>query len=427
MIFPASARAAHVCPLLLALALAAPVAGATENPPPVRWVSSWYASPQSVWGRGFILPTGVPASLQRQTVRETVRLSSGGRRIRLVFSNRYGTAPLALGEVRVAVTGADGALLPSTSRAVLFGGQPAASIPPGAPLVSDPVELAPDAFARLGVSVFLPDETPLRTFHWGAQQVALIGTGNQTAAPSLAGAMAVPGRLLLSAVLAEAPQATRTVVALGDSITDGNGSTPGADRRWPDFLARHLAGHQVAVANAGISGARLLGDGMGANALARFEQDVLGQPGVASVVVLIGINDIGWPGSPFAPREPMTTAARLISGYRQLIAAAHARKVRIVGATLPPFEGALQGTPFEGHFSQAKERLRQQVNAWIRDGGEFDAVADVDRLLRDPARPSRMLPAYDSGDHLHPGDAGYRAMADLLDMEMLFGDANASR
>ena len=422
----ASARGAHACTLLLALGLAAPLGHAAENPAPLRWVSSWYASPQPVWGGDFILPTGLPTSLQGQTVRETVRLSSGGRRIRLVFSNRYGTAPLALGEVRVAVAGAGGGILPSTGRTVLFGGQPAASIPAGAPLVSDPVELAPDAFARLAVSVFLPEATPLHTFHWGAQQMASIGKGNQTAAPGLAGAMSVPGRLFLSAVLAEAPQATRTVVALGDSITDGNGSTPGADRRWPDFLAQHLAGHQVAVANAGISGARLLGDGMGANALARFEQDVLGQPGVASVVVLIGINDIGWPGSPFAPRERMTTAARLIAGYRQLIAAAHARKLRIVGATLPPFEGALQGTPFEGHFSPAKERLRQQVNAWIRDGGEFDAVADVDRLLRDPVRPARMLPAYDSGDHLHPGDAGYRAMAEMLDMRMLFGDASTA-
>lgn len=421
MSYPARLLRLHACAWLFALGLPASAAPAT---PSTRWVSSWSASPQPVWGADFILPTGIPASLHHDTVRETVRLSAGGRRIRLVFSNRYGTTALALGEVRVALAGADGQTLPATGRMVRFGGEPRASVPPGAPLVSDPIELAPAALARLAVSVFLPEPTLLRTFHWGAQQTALLGKGNLTAAAAIAPARQLPGRLFLSAVLVEAPRATRTVVAFGDSITDGNGSTPGADRRWPDFLARRFAG-DVAVANAGISGARLLGDRMGVNALARFEQDVLGQPGVAAVVVLIGINDIGWPGSPFAPAERAVTAARLIAGYRQLVAAAHARNVRVIGATLPPFEGALQGTPFEGHYSAAKERLRQEVNAWIRDGGAFDAVADFDLLLRDPARPSRMLAAYDSGDHLHPGDAGYRAMAELVSREMLFGGASA--
>ncbi|MFC5460483.1 SGNH/GDSL hydrolase family protein [Massilia niabensis] len=418
---PAAFACTHGCALILALGLAV---SANAAAPPARWVSSWFASPQPLWDTDFILPTGLPPSLHGHTVRETVRLSSGGRRIRLVFSNRYGTAPLVLGEVRVAPVGPDGQALLTAGHAVRFGGERRASVPPGAPLVSDPIELAPAAFARLAVSVFVPEPTPLRTFHWGAQQEALVGKGNLTGATAMASAQRVPGRLFLSAVLAEAPPATRTVVAFGDSITDGNGSTPGADRRWPDFLAQRFTG--VAVANAGISGARLLGDRMGVNALARFEQDVLSQPGVAAVVVLIGINDIGWPGSPFAPSERPTTAARLIAGYRQLIAAAHARNVRVVGATLPPFEGALRGTPFEGHYSPAKERLRQEVNAWIRGAGAFDAVADFDLLLRDPARPSRMLPAYDSGDHLHPGDAGYRAMAGSMSLEMLFGDAGAS-
>lgn len=419
-------RRACACFLALGLPALASAAAPGAAPPPTRWVSSWFASPQPIWDKGFILPTGLPASLQNQTVRETVRLSVGGRRIRLVFSNRYGTTPLTLGEVRVAVANADGQTLAATSRAVRFGGALKASVPAGAPLVSDPVDLAPAAFERLAVSVFLPEPTLLRTFHWGAQQTVLVGSGDQTAAAGMASARQLPGRLFLSAVLVEAPQAARTVVTLGDSITDGNGSTPGADRRWPDFLARRLAGAQVAVANAGISGARLLGDRMGVNALARFEQDVLGQPGIGAVVVLIGINDIGWPGSPFAPNEAGTTGARLIAGYRQLIAAAHARNVRIVGATLPPFEGALQGTPFEGHYSSAKERVRQEVNAWIRTAGEFDAIADVDRLLRDPAHPSRLLAVYDSGDHLHPGDAGYAAMAELVSMEMLSGAASAS-
>jgi len=186
------------------------------------------------------------------------------------------------------------------------------------------------------------------------------------------------------------------------------------------YLAQRLARLGIGVANAGISGARLLGDRMGANALARFEQDVLSQPGVETVIVLMGINDIGWPGSPFAPAAAQITADELIAGYRQLAAAAHARKLRIVGATMPPFEGALQGTPFEGHYSPAKDALRRAVNAWIRHGGAFDAVADFDAVTRDPQHPSRLLPACDSGDHLHPGDAGYRAMADALELRTLF-------
>lgn len=421
MTSPASLMRMHACALLLCLG--APAGAAA---PPTHWVSSWFASPQPIWGSDFVLPTGLPDSLDHQTVRETVRLSAGGGRIRLVFSNRYGLEPLALGEVRVALTAPDGQALPGGSRVVHFGGLASATVAAGAPLVSDPVDLAPAAFARLTVSSFLPRPTPLRTFHWGAQQTVAIGRGNLTAATVMPAPQHLPGRLFLSAVLAEAPRTTRTVVAFGDSITDGNGSTPGLDRRWPDLLAQRFGDGGVAVANAGISGARLLGDRMGVNALARFEQDVLSQPGVAAVVVLIGTNDIGWPGSPFAPSERAATAAGLIAGYRQLVAAAHARNVRVVGATLPPFKGALQGTPFEGHYSAAKERLRQEVNAWIRSGGAFDAVADFDLLLRDPADPARMLPAYDSGDHLHPGDAGYKAMAGLVSLEMLFGDASAS-
>jgi len=220
-------------------------------------------------------------------------------------------------------------------------------------------------------------------------------------------------------VLVDALPGGRTVVALGDSITDGNGSTPDADRRWPDFLARRLAPHGIAVANAGISGARLLKDGMGERALARFEHDVLGQPGVSDVIVLLGINDIGWPGSPFAPYETMVTLDQLIAGFRQLAGAAHARQIRITVGTLPPFEGALEGTPFAGHYSLQKEALRKALNDWIRHAGIFDAVVDFDAVLRDPERPQRMTAAFDSGDHLHPGDAGYRRMADAVDIGLI--------
>jgi lysophospholipase L1-like esterase len=229
--------------------------------------------------------------------------------------------------------------------------------------------------------------------------------------------------LFLNAVLVEAAPGGRTVVALGDSITDGNGSTPDLDRRWPDFLAQRLAPHGIAVANAGISGGRLLKDGMGQSALARFEQDVLSQPGVSDVIVLLGINDIGWPGSPFAPAEGPVTLDQLTTGLRQLVAAAQARGVRVTAGTLPPFEGALEGTPFAGHYSPEKERMRQQLNQWIRTAGAFDAVIDFDAVLRDPHKPRRMRADFDSGDHLHPGDAGYRAMAAAVDIALFLKEA----
>jgi lysophospholipase L1-like esterase len=260
---------------------------------------------------------------------------------------------------------------------------------------------------KLAINVYLPQRTPLATFHWGAQQTGYIADGNQAGAARLPSAQPLSGRALLSGIWVDAATPAPALVAFGDSITDGNGSTPNADRRWPDYLAARLSKDGVAVVNAGISGARLLGDRMGANAAARFEQDVLSQPGARTAIVLIGINDIGWPQSIFAPQEAPMTAARMIAVYRQLIAQARAHKMRIIGGTLLPFEG----TQIDGYYTAAKDALRHQVNQWIRESGEFDAVADFDALLRDPAHPARMQPRYDSGDHLHPGDAGYEAMA----------------
>jgi lysophospholipase L1-like esterase len=378
---------------------------------PSRWVASWYAAPQPGWDSGFALPMNMPASLDNQTVRETLRLSAGGQRIRLVLSNRYGRQPLQVGGVRVGLAGDKGPALPLT-----FSGQAAITIPPGADATSDPLGLSVAPLARMTVSSYLPAHTPVTSFHWGAQQTIALDAGNTLATPPAASAGRIGGRLFTSAVLAEARGSGRTVVTLGDSITDGNGSTPDADRRWPDALAERLAPHGIGVANAGISGARLLRDGMGRNALARFEQDVLGQPGVSDVIVLLGINDIGWPGSPFAPAEQPVTLEELAAGWRQLAAAAHVRGVRVTAATLPPFEGALEGTPYAGHYNPAKEGLRVRLNAWIRSAGIFDAVVDFDAVLRDPVHPRRLRADVDSGDHLHPGDAGYRAMAAAVDI-----------
>jgi lysophospholipase L1-like esterase len=374
------------------------------------WTATWYASPQSSWGADFPLPTGVPAMLEQQTVRETARISVGGARVRIVLSNRYGTQPVHIGAARVAQIAQIAQAGGGPGLALTFGGQRQATIAPGAPLVSDPVDLRVAALDRLAVSIYLPHATPLATFHWGAQQTGWIDAGDRTAAPP-GQPVALHGRALLTGVLVENDVQRDVIVALGDSITDGNGSTPDQDRRWPDYLAATMARKNIAVVNAGISGARLLGDRMGANAAARFAPDVLEQSGVASVVVLLGINDIGWPGSAFAPDEPPMTAPRMIAAYRQLIAQARARNVRIIGATLPPFEGALHGTPFDGYYTPAKDGIRRAINQWLRDSGEFDAVTDLDAALRDPQHPARLLPRYDSGDHLHPGDAGYEAVA----------------
>lgn len=375
------------------------------------WVTSWYAAPQPGWDSLFVLPMNVPAVLDHQTVREYVRVSAGGARIKLVFSNRYGKAPLAIG--------AAGVMMREVTRVVTFEGARQVTIAPGATVTSDTIALSVAPLSQLEVTTYLPKRTAITGFHWGASQNISIAAGNASRAADFSNAARAEGRLFLSAVLVDALPEGRTVVALGDSITDGNGSTPDADRRWPDFLARRLAPHGIAVANAGISGARLLKDGMGERAMARFGQDVLGQPGVSDVIVLLGINDIGWPGSPFAPAEPMVTLDELTAGFRRLAATAHINGIRITVGTLPPFEGALEGTPFAGHYNPQKETLRLRLNDWIRGAGIFDGVVDFDAVLRDPARPQRLLAEFDSGDHLHPGDAGYRKMADAIDIDAI--------
>jgi lysophospholipase L1-like esterase len=406
----------YIAAISIVMNLAGPALAADAS---TYWVTSWYAAPQPAWDSKFVLPMNVPAFLNDQTVREYVRISAGGDRIKLEFSNRYGKAPLAIGAASV--------MMREVTREVTFAGARQVTIAPGATVTSDPIALAVAPLSQLEVTTYLPQRTPVTGFHWGASQSISIAAGNASRAADFSNAARVEGRLFLSAVLVDALPNGRTVVALGDSITDGNGSTPDANRRWPDFLARRLAPHGVAVANAGISGARLLKDGMGERALARFEQDVLSQPGVSDVIILLGINDIGWPGSPFAPAETMVTLDELTSGLRQLAATAHARTIRITVGTLPPFEGALEGTPFAGHYNLQKEALRLRLNDWIRGAGIFDGVVDFDAVLRDPARPQRMRAQFDSGDHLHPGDAGYRKMADAIDIDAIVARDRGAR
>lgn len=399
---------------LTATALLA-LSGAAAASPAPHWVASWQASPQPVWSSDFLFPALIPGQLQDQTFRQSARLSLGGPRLRVRLTNAYGTWPLKIGAASVAARTGD------TPQPLCFDGQPGVVIAPGQDRLSDPLPLPTADRQALHVSVYLPDPTPLQTFHWEGRQTSWIAPGDQHQWPALQGASSTTARLLLSGIEVEAAASARSVAVIGDSITDGATASLDQDQRWTDHLAARLAPEGVAVVNAGISGGRLLRDGMGQSALDRFQRDVLDQPGVASVIVLIGINDISWPGTAFARGETRPTLAELQAGYRDLAERAHARGLRILGATLTPFAGALPGTPLDDYYALGKDAQRRQLNAWLRTDSPFDAVIDLDAALRDPADPSRMAAAYDSGDHLHPGDAGNRAMAEAVDLEVLMG------
>lgn len=361
-------------------------------------------------GRGFV----PPATVNNQTLRQIVRASIGGSKVRIVLSNAFGTAPVEIGGASVALRDKDSSIQPATAKPLLFGGSPTASILAGATLVSDPVDLMVAPLADLAIDLFVPGDlgvgpSPVTT-HNGALQTNYISEpGNHVGEAAMTAALRPGAWFLIGRVEVVAPANTLAVVAFGDSITDGSRSTSDMNARWPDVLARRLAarkGPGVAVLNAGIGGNRVLGDGAGVSALARFDKDVLMQTGVTHVVVMEGINDIG-----IARSNPTPSAADLIAGHKQLIARAHARGLKIFGATLTPYEGAAYFTP-EG------EAKRQALNEWIRTSGAYDGVIDMDKATRDPAAPTRFLPAYDSGDHLHPGDAGYKAMGDAVDLAL---------
>jgi lysophospholipase L1-like esterase len=387
------------------------------------WIDTWSASPQPVWEPDFFAPVGIPRTLRNQTVRHVARVSLGGSRVRVEFSNEYGEHPLVIGAAHVALAGEKGAIVPGSDRALTFGGRPSITVPPGAPVWSDPVDLAVPALGSVAVSLFLPEVTPATTWHNDARQTAYIsGEGDFTAAERLEPAQPVTSRIFLSGVAVDAAPGDRAVVLFGDSITDGDGSTLDANHRWPDILAERLnkAGAKVAVLNEGISGARVLRDRMGDNALARFDRDVLSHPRADTVVLTMGINDVGWPDTILVPEgEPAPSAEDVIAGYEQLIARAHAHGMRIIGATLTPFEDTFHGGPLYGYYNEAKEAKRAAINEWIRTSGAFDGVIDFDAATRDPADPKHIQARYDKGDHLHPNDAGYKAMAESVDLKLL--------
>ena len=402
--------------LFLTLSVTGAAAGESGD-----WIGAWSASPQPLWTADFPPIPTLPRLLFNQTVREIAWLHLGGNRVRIVLSNEYGQWPLTIGEAHVAIAGTGAAIDPASDRKLTFSGRDSITVPPGAPAISDPVDLAVTPLSSLAVSLFLPQSSPTDTFHWDGKQTAFIAAGNQTAASDIKADATTLSRAFLSEIMVDAPSGSQAIATFGDSITDGDGSTPDANHRWPDFLAKRLVDKQIgaAILNQGISGDKVLSDRLGANALARFDRDVLSQPHIAAVTLMMGINDIGWPGCALAPNDKEPTADDIIAGYRQLIMRAHARDVRIIGVTLTPFEDSFKGTPFEGYYTLDKEKIRVAVNDWIRTGGEFDGVIDFDAVVRDPDHPSRILAAFDHGDHLHPNDAGYQKMAESIDLDML--------
>ena len=380
-------------------------------------MTSWAASPQ-------VPVPGTPAAagFDNQTVRNIVFTSAGGALVRLVLTNVFGTTPLQVGDVTVAVAGSGAAVAPGTIHRVTVGGSASFQIPPGAQVLSDPVAMRVAPLQDLAVSVYLPGQTGAATIHSDAQQVNWVSETGDHAGDAGAGAFSTQTQswYYVSDVIVGPSRVSGTVVAFGDSITDGFQSTVGANTRWPNDLARRLNalhGRTLSVANEGISGNRVLNDALccGVNALAQFDRDALDQPGVRDIIVLEGINDFGFSAVPPNPViDPVTdvSAAQVIAGYEQLIAQAHARGLKIFGATLLPFKGA-------GYYTAAGEAKREAVNTWIRTSGAFDGVIDFDKLMGDPADPLTLNPAWDSGDHLHPNDAGYQAMANAVNLDML--------
>jgi lysophospholipase L1-like esterase len=385
------------------------------------WIGTWTASAQPAWASDFPVPLGIPGNLFDKTIRQVARVSVGGNKVRIVLSNEYGKVPLEVGAAHIALTADGPDIQPGSDRALTFGGKASIVIPPGAPAISDPVDLTVAPLSEVSVSLHFPKTAPTDTIHWDGHQTGFVASGNKVAEAALEPESKQTQRVFLSEILVDAPENARAIVLFGDSITDGDGSTVDGNDRWPDHLAKRLAdqgGAPVAVQNQGISGAKVLSDRMGVNALARFERDVLSQPYADTVVLMMGINDIGWPGCALAPNDREPTADEIVAGYRQLIDRAHADGMKIIGATLTPFGDSFAGTPFEGYYTADKEKIRVAVNEFIRSGA-FDGVIDFDKAVVDPAKPGYIKAEFDKGDHLHPNAAGYKVMADSIDLTLL--------
>ena len=383
---------------LLALILVT-VTGAGAKGDDGRWVGTWAAAPQ------LTEPNNMPPEfgLVDSTLRQVVHVSLGGTRLRVRFSNAFGTRSLTILSAHVARSAGGAAIKPESGKPLTFGGRTSVTIPTGSPVVSDPIEFDLAPLSDLAVTIRVKDPTKAITGHPGARCTSYLQGGDLVMEPDLLQAARTPHWYYLCGVDVEAADAA-AVAVLGDSITDGRGSPTDGNGRWTDHLARRLhegeRAARVGVLNQGLGGNRMLNDGLGPNALARFDRDVLAQPGVRWLIVLEGINDLG---------TRSATARDLIGAYDQIIVRSHARGILVYGATLMSCEGSF-------YFSPGLEAARQEVNAWIRESGRFDAVIDFDAATRDPKKPTRLSVEVDGGDHLHPGTEGYKIMAASVDL-----------
>jgi lysophospholipase L1-like esterase len=420
--------------LALFAALAAP-AGFAQNSSAQNgiehWVTTWttaHLPPPAVRlgpvGQPIPTPQQALSGFTNQTIRMTVPISVTGRRVRVHLSNAYGSAPLVVGAVHLGIHAKESAIVPGSDRALTFGGKPGFTIPPGASALTDSIDFDAPPLAELAVSVYVPGTTGAPTIHSNGLHTTYVSkTGDATAQLAIDDAATTQSWYWVSAVDVLAPAGTSAIVAFGDSITDGARSTVDTNSAWPSRFSRRLLANPAtanfAVANQGIGGNRILRDGTGMSALARFDGDVLSQAGVAWLIVLEGINDIGRGNGPNANPGDAATAEELIAGLRQMIERAHVHGIRVAGATLTPYTGA-------PYFSDKGEGIRETINTWIRSSGAFDAVIDFDAATRDPEHPKQFRPAFDSGDHLHPNDAGYQAMADSIDLTMFGAPASTT-
>lgn len=398
--FPVLAAAA-----VFALAVAPSRAQSTPQP---QWVGTWATSPMQADGFNIRLLTGV-------TLREIARVTIGGPQVRIRFTNEFGLDPLTVSDAHVAVSAGGDAIQSGTDHAVTFGGATSVNIPPGAAMFSDPVPLEVAPLSDVAVSFYLPAQVMrAETYHAFADQDNFVVDGDSSSAPQLTQASTIQSWYFFDGIDVPAAAGARAIVTLGDSITDGAHSTHNANLRWPDILAARLHNDpnlkNVGVLNEGIGGNRVLNEGAGPSALSRFDRDVLAQSGVRYVVVLESINDIGRLAHVMVPWDDVT-AQQLERGLKQIADAAHEHGIKIIGATLTPYGGA-------GYSSDKGEQVREAVNDWIRTSGTFDGVIDFDKATQDPQNPTHFNPADDSGDHLHPGDDGYKAMGNAIDLSL---------
>jgi lysophospholipase L1-like esterase len=391
---------------------------AQDAPPAtVHWVGTW-ASSQQIPEPANALP---PDELCDATLRQIVHLSVGGARLRVHLSNAFGTVPLRIDSVHIArpVSPSSDRIDVTTDKALTFGGSSDVVIPAGAEYISDPADYSVSGLSNLAISFHLNEAPVQQTGHPGSRATSYVVRGNLVSAATLPNATKVDQWYQISGVDVKTPSDAVSIVALGDSITDGHASTTNGNDRWTDVLAERLQGtaltNRIGVLNAGIGGNHLLVNGLGPNALARFNRDVLAQTGVRYVIVLEGVNDLGdltrLGEVPTSEHEALI--AYILAAYQQMIVRAHAHGIEIIGATITPYAGS------DYYHPTARDELdRNAVNAWIRAQGHFDAVIDFDKVMRDPSHPDRLLPSYDSGDHLHPSPAGYRAMANAIPLSL---------